>query len=125
MALESAVSVPSRSRLDRRRYDGRSSLAVRVRVLAKVYTERLGGAASDPAVAASIRRCAELEAIAEQLRADAIRTGNLDPFAMARAENLAARAKRALGLDKPPAEPPLPPAPSLESYRRKQHESAS
>jgi hypothetical protein len=56
--------------------------------------------------AASIKRCAELEAIAERLRADAIRTGNLDPFVMVRAENLATRAKRMLGLDRLP-EPPL------------------
>lgn len=103
--LESAVSVPSRSRLDRRRYDGRSSLACRVRVLAKAYAERLGSAVSDPAMAASVRRCAELEAIAEQFRADTIRTGNFDPVAMARAENLAGRAKRALGLDRLPELP--------------------
>jgi hypothetical protein len=106
--LQNTLPIPHRLRSERRRYDGRSAIAVRIRALVKTYTEKFGGAASDPAMAASIKRCAELEAIAEQLRADAIRTGNLDPFAMARAENLAARAKRALGLDKPPPEPPLP-----------------
>ena len=56
-------------------------------------------------MAASVRRCAELEAIAEQYRADAIRTGTFDPVVMARAENLAARAKRVLGLDRLPELP--------------------
>jgi hypothetical protein len=100
--LQNTLPIPRRLRSERRRYDGRSATAVRVRVLVKAYAERLGSAANDPATAASVKRCAELEAIAEQFRADAIRTGNFDPFAMARAENLAARAKRALALDKPP-----------------------
>jgi len=105
--LQNTVPIPRRLRSERRRFDGRSAIAVRIRALVKTYTEKVGGAAADPAMAASIRRCAELEAIASQLRADSIRTGNFDPFAMARAENLAARAKRGLGLDKPPPEPPL------------------
>ena len=106
--LQNTIPIPRRLRSERRRFDGRSAIAVRIRALVKTYTDKVGAAAADPAMAASIRRCAELEAIASQLRADAIRTGNLDPFAMARAENLATRAKRALGLDKPPPEPPLP-----------------
>jgi len=97
--LQNAVLVSSRSRLDRRRYDGRSALAVRIRTVIKAYTEKLGAGAADPVMAASIKRCAELQAIAEQLRADAIRTGKLDPVSMARAENLADRARRALGID--------------------------
>jgi hypothetical protein len=104
--LQNTLPIPRRLRSERRRFDGRSAIAVRIRALTKAYAERLGSAANDPATAASVRRCAELEAIAEQFRADAIRTGNFDPFAMARAENLAARAKRALGLDRLP-EPPL------------------
>jgi hypothetical protein len=104
--LQNTLPIPRRLRSERRRYDGRSATAVRVRALVKTYIGRLGAVASDPAMAASIKRCAELEVIASQLRADAIRTGNVDPFAMARAENLAARSKRGLGLDKLP-EPPL------------------
>jgi len=84
---------------ERRRYDGRTPLAYRIRALVKEYAAAVGDGASNPMMAAAIRRAAELQALAEQARADAVRNGAFDPIALARIEGCADRAVRKLRLD--------------------------
>jgi hypothetical protein len=83
--------------------DGRSELGRRLRDLAETFAARLGGwAALSDALAANVRKAAELSALAEQARADALRNGNVDPVALVRLEGAASRAVRALHLDRRP-----------------------
>jgi hypothetical protein len=89
--LENAPVVVRRSDRERRRYDGRSALGCRIRVLIKEYTSIVGGNAANP--------IAELQALAEDARAAAVRNGTFDPIALARLEGIADRAKRALNLE--------------------------
>jgi hypothetical protein len=63
------------------------------------YTSIVGGNAANPMMAAAIRRAAELQALAEDARAAAVRNGTFDPIALARLEGIADRAKRALNLE--------------------------
>jgi hypothetical protein len=94
--------------------DGRTDLGRRVRDLAESYALRLGGwPALNDMQAAAVRRAAELCALSEKARADALQQGNVDPIALARIEGVADRAVRRLGLDKR-REPD--PAPDLRSY---------
>jgi hypothetical protein len=102
MMLQNTPSVARRSDRERRRYDGRSSTAVRIRALVKEYTAIVGDAADNTTMAAAIRRAAELQALAEDARAAAVRNGVFDPIALARIEGIADRAKRALNLDRKP-----------------------
>jgi len=104
--LQNAPVVARRSDRERRRYDGRSALGCRIRVLVKEYSAALGEAASNPMIAAAIKRAAELQALAEEARAAAVRNGAFDPIALARIEGCADRAVRRLRLDH--YEPPLP-----------------
>jgi hypothetical protein len=101
-------------RSERRRFDGRTATAVRIRALVKQYATALGDRAANPPMAAAIKRASELQALAEQARADAIRNGTFDPISLSRIEGCASRAIRALHLEA--VEPPPPP--SLASYRR-------
>src|SRR5260370_20332429 len=80
--------------------DGRTELGRRVRDLAESFAQQLGGwpALSDMQVAA-VRRAAELGALAEQSRRDALRGGHVDPLALSRLEGVAARAQRALCIE--------------------------
>ena len=87
-----------RSRVEKRRYDGRSAQAVRVRSLIAGYVARLGVGADIE----RIRRAAELQVIAEELRAAALRNEPIDRAALFKAEGYADRAVRALGLDRQP-----------------------
>jgi hypothetical protein len=81
--------------------DGRTELGRRVRDLAEGFARRLGGwAALSDTLAANVRRAAELSALAEQMRAEALRNGNLDPLGMVRLEGAARRAVRELQLDR-------------------------
>jgi hypothetical protein len=98
--LKNTPSVARRSDRERRRYDGRSSTACRIRAMIKEYTSVLGDAASGSIMAGAIRRAAELQALAEEARAAAVRNGTFDPVALARIEGIADRAKRALNLDR-------------------------
>jgi hypothetical protein len=78
----------------------RSALGKRLRDLADAFAERLGGwpALSVP-TAAAVRKAAELVALSEQMRRDALRNGCVtDPDRLLRFEGIAARAIRALGL---------------------------
>jgi hypothetical protein len=104
--LQNAPVVARRPDRERRRYDGRSALACRIRVLVKEYTAAIGAVASNPMMAGAIRRAAELQALAEEARAFAVRNGAFDPIALARIEGVADRAVRKLHLDQ--YEPPLP-----------------
>jgi hypothetical protein len=97
--LKNTPVVVRRSDRERRRYDGRSALGCRIRVLIKEYTSIVGGNAGNPMMAAAIRRAAELQALAEDARAAAVRNGTFDPIALARLEGIADRAKRALNLE--------------------------
>jgi hypothetical protein len=78
----------------------RSALGKRLRDLADAFAERFGGwdALSVP-VAADVRRAAELVALSEQARADALRNGLADPSQLIKLEGIADRAVRRLGLD--------------------------
>jgi hypothetical protein len=93
-----------RSWRERRRYSGRTSLAYRIKALVKEYSTAIGIGASNPMMAASIERAAELQALAEEARAAAVRNGTFDPIALARIEGVADRAVRKLHLE--PYEPP-------------------
>jgi hypothetical protein len=97
--------------------DARSELGRRVRDLAHAYAELLGGwAALSDTMAANVRRAAELVALAENARADALRNGNTDALGLVRLEGAANRAVRALQLDRKKREPGA--APSLSEYLR-------
>jgi hypothetical protein len=91
---------------ERRRYDGRTPLAYRIKALVKEYSVAVGVGASDPMMSAAIGRAAELQALAEEARASAIRNGSFDPIALARIQNTADRAVRKLRLDH--YDPPVP-----------------
>jgi hypothetical protein len=95
-----------RSRVEKRRYNGRSAEARRVRVLFQGFIARLDDAAN-PATVAAARRAAELVALTEALRAKAIRGEAIDLANLVKAENLAARSVRALGLSNRDALPSL------------------
>jgi hypothetical protein len=102
IVLQNTPSVARRSDRERRRYDGRSSTACRIRALIKEYTRILGDAANGPMMAGAIVRAAELQALAEDARAAAVRKGTFDPVALARIEGVADRARRGLNLDRKP-----------------------
>jgi hypothetical protein len=105
--LQNAPFVARRSDRERRRYDARSSTGVRIRVLIKEYSGIIGDAANTPTMADAIRRAAELQALAEDARAAAVRNGTFDPVALARLEGCADRAVRRLCLDQHEAPIPL------------------
>jgi hypothetical protein len=70
--------------------------------LADTYANALGGWSGLSALLASnVRKAAELTALAEQTRADALRDGTFDPLALVRLEGASSRAVRALALDVP------------------------
>jgi hypothetical protein len=99
-----------------------TSLGKRLRDLADAFAERLGGwPALSVSTAAAVRRAAELTAISEQMRRDALRDGCTDPDGLLRFEGVAVRAVRALGLR---VEPPPPRARGLELARLRWAEDA-
>jgi hypothetical protein len=86
--------------------DGRTPIGRRRRELIDCYTAALGGAgALSDGQQIDIRRAAELTALAEQTRAQAMRDGTgdaADLSAMIRLESTAARAVRALNIKAKP-----------------------
>jgi hypothetical protein len=87
------------------------------RISAHAYAELLGGwAVLSDTMAANVRRAAELVALAENARADALRNGNTDALGLVRLEGAANRAVRALQLDRKKREPGA--ASSLSEYLR-------
>jgi len=86
-----------------------------VNALVANYTARLGNDADLD----RIRRAAELVALGETLRAQAMR-GEVDLTNLVKVENLGARAMRSLGLDRvrPQQATPQPTLPELEARTR-------
>jgi hypothetical protein len=85
---------------------GRTALGRRLIDLADNYAEAKGGWSKlTDTMAANVRRAAELVALSEQSRADALRNGTFDPIAVARLEGVASRAVRALSLPDETSEP--------------------
>jgi hypothetical protein len=105
------------SRPQRPAVSQRSALGKRLRDLADAFAERLGGwpGLSVP-TAAAVRKAAELVAISEQMRRDALRNGCTDPDRLLRFEGISARAVRALGLK---VEPPPARSRGLELARQR------
>src|SRR5262249_52322432 len=80
---------------------GRTALGRRVRDLAEGFAEALGAWPKlSNTQAAAVRRAAEMIALAEQARHQALRDGVVDPDQLIRLENLAARSVKALNLDR-------------------------
>jgi hypothetical protein len=67
-------------------------------------------------MAMNVRKAAELTALAEKARADALRDGNVDPLALVRLDGAANRAVRALELDRKRDQPPE--RPDLDDWLR-------
>jgi hypothetical protein len=80
--------------------DQRSAIGRRLKDLAEGFADALGGWGKLSDIqAAQVRRAAEMVALAEQARHQALRDGNVDPDQLIRLENLAARSVKALHLD--------------------------
>jgi hypothetical protein len=80
----------------------RTALGKRLRDLADGFAERLGGwPVLSVGTAAAVRRAAELVALSEQMRRDALRDGGVDPDRLLRLDGAAARAVRVLGIAEP------------------------
>jgi hypothetical protein len=114
-AISSGSDAGSTSIKRRKRVDGRTSAARRVKQLVVGYSARLGTVAADPTVSADILRLAETEVLCEDRRAAALRREPVDLAALNRLENTARRLRISLGLVGPP--PPAPPM-TLEEYER-------
>lgn len=100
-----------RTKPERRRYNGRSPEAYRIRALEKQYLARVRNP-DDPIVQAAVHRAAEMTMVAEALRAQAVRGEQLNITALVRAENLARRCVRELHLRQLEEQKPL----SLSEY---------
>jgi hypothetical protein len=110
------------SRPQRPAISQRSALGKRLRDLADGFAERLGGwPALSVTTAAAVRKAAELVALSEQMRRDALRNGCTDPDQLLRFEGVASRAVRQLGLK---VEPPPARARGLELARQRWAEEA-
>lgn len=84
-----------------RRLDGRSAVSRRVKGLVKAYRNALGDAQIDADASflgERLRILAELNTLAECLRQDGLSGRPIDPLALIRIENRAARMAVALGL---------------------------
>jgi hypothetical protein len=97
---KTADSGPTRRRIAR--IDGRCKAALRVKAKVAGYVARLG-AIADAVTMAAYQKAAELAVVAEDLRAKQLRGEPVDLSEMAKAQGLADRAERALGLDRKPA----------------------
>lgn len=82
-------------------------MARRIKALTASYSARLSDTAAE-AVRDDIRRLAELEAICEAHRHAALHGEPIDLAITVRLEGCARRLRKALGLDKAPADEPLP-----------------
>jgi hypothetical protein len=103
--------------------DGRSAERRAVKRILAGFVDRLGDAASDPTVFESLKRVAELEVLAAQLRQRALRHEQIDLLALNRLEGVVRRQRRALNLDGLPPEPA--PAPPSYAEHLRQREAAS
>jgi hypothetical protein len=81
---------------------GRSAVGRRIHDLSDQWAAALGGWDTlTDLMSSNVRKAAELTALAEKCRADALRDGNVDPLALVRLEGASNRAVRALQLDVP------------------------
>jgi hypothetical protein len=84
---------------------GRSAVGRRIHDLSDQWAAALGGWDTlTDLMSSNVRKAAELTALAEKCRADALRDGNVDPLALVRLEGASNRAVRALQLDVPRTE---------------------
>jgi hypothetical protein len=84
---------------------GRSAVGRRIHDLSDQWAHALGGWDTlTDMMAGNIRKAAELTALAEKTRAEALRDGTFDALALVRLEGAARRAVAALQLDVPRAE---------------------
>jgi hypothetical protein len=109
MALEQIRGKNTRSRATNKprkfAVSGRTALGRRIHDLADTYANALGGwPALSTLMGMNVKKAAELTALAEQTRANALRDGNVDPLGLVRLEGAANRAVRALMLDIPRTE---------------------
>jgi hypothetical protein len=98
-----------------------STYGKRLRDLMELYAEALGGWSKlSDITAANVRKAAELTALAERARHEALRNGvGVDQWdQLIRLENLAARSVKALGLDQRRREQT---GPTLEEYVRQNY----
>jgi hypothetical protein len=98
-----------------------STYGKRLRDLMELYAEALGGWSKlSDITAANVRKAAELTALAERARHEALRNGvGIDQWdQLIRLENLAARSVKALGLDQRRREQT---GPTLEEYVRQNY----
>jgi hypothetical protein len=101
--------------------DGRLWVVRRTKMLARLYADRVGEAASDPIIAASIKRAAELQALADELRQRALRGDeSVSPDDVVRVTRLADQSVRRL-FEKAKAQVPQPTSPGLSDYLRAHH----
>jgi hypothetical protein len=96
-----------------KRIDGRTKAARRVKQLIADYTRRLGliliDKRYDGTLYANVLRLAEMETLAETMRAAALNGEAVDiAGGLIRIENAVRRLKMDLGLEKPPPPPPSP-----------------
>ena len=108
-----AIAVRSPPLVRRRRLDGRTKRAKRIRALIAEYSARLGVGADRE----RIERTAELVQISRDLREQQLNGEVVDMHVLLKAENTAARALRVLGLDQKPKGTPLPSKPLHEMIR--------
>jgi hypothetical protein len=101
-----------RTRLDHRTRAGR-----RAKELREHYTAALGERELTVELLAAISRAAELQAISEQLRADAVRGLPVSPDDLVRIERLTSSALRALCLPRAASKP----TPTLAEYLAAKH----
>ena len=81
---------------------GRSAVGRRIHDLSDQWAAALGGWDTlTDMMAGNIRKAAELTALAEKSRADALRDGTFDALALVRLEGASRRAVAALALDMP------------------------
>lgn len=117
MHVECQASEPRKRRrrsASRRKPDGRTWVVRRARELATLYAARLGEIASDASMTVAIGKAAELTAIAETMRAHALRGDPaVLPDDLVRVQRLADQAVKQLGIKPGPAKPK---GPSLSEY---------
>jgi hypothetical protein len=109
-AIAAKLSTSNRARVSNDpRYvagvSGRTPGGRRRRDLAQFFSDALGGSSAvTPVQITDIRRAAELTALAEEMRAQALREGTatIDMAALVRLEGAASRAVRALGIKSGP-----------------------
>jgi hypothetical protein len=109
LAVENVGDSGLKRRRRRRKVpDGRTWVMRRTKTLAKLYAERLGEAALDPITAAAIQRAAELTALAEDLRQQALRGLPIPADDIVRTTRLAAQSVKQLHLDRHKPQPVTP-----------------